>query len=147
MNGIKNLLLVGLEKSVEQYIQIVNQKILDFILTQDLFISYFIDNYLKIWRKHGLFQNIAREILDNSRSTPTEEYPLGKPTLDPEIRKHNNSYLKSMEEVMDNIYNPHLDKYMQKVLNEGKLQPWDEFFESLFTGGSKNIYKIKYSIY
>ncbi len=52
-----------------------------------------------------------------------------------------------MEENMDNVYYPHLDKYMQKVLNNGELQPWDEFLQSLFTGGSKNTYKITYSIY
>ena len=120
---------------------------LDFILTQKSFISYFIDSYLKIWRKHGLFQNIATKILDNSRSTPTQEYPIGKPTLNSVIRKSNESYLKSMEENMDNVYYPHLDKYMQKVLNNGELQPWDEFLQSLFTGGSKNTYKITYSIY
>ena len=48
---------------------------------------------------------------------------------------------------MDNIYNPHLDKYMQKVLNNGELQLWDEFFPTLFTGGGKNKYKITYPIY
>jgi hypothetical protein len=120
---------------------------LDFILTQHLFISYFIDNYLRVWRKHSLFQDIATKILDNSRSTPTQEYSLGKPTLDHKIRQENESYLLSLQNRMDDVYNPHLDKYMQKVLNNGELEQWDDFFTSLFTGGSKNTYKITYSIY
>jgi hypothetical protein len=48
---------------------------------------------------------------------------------------------------MDAVYYPHLDEYMKKVLNNGEKLTWQEFFESLFTGGSKNIYKINYSLY
>ena len=56
-----------------------------FILQQDKFIQYFINEFLKRWRKHSVFDKIANELINKSRSPPTTGYPLGMPTINPAI--------------------------------------------------------------
>ena len=91
----------------------LTQKDVDYLQSDPSFLLAFTE-FLKKWSAMEFYSSLSAKAFEVSREIPTEEYPKGKPGINPAIRAENSDYVRRLDQNHDQMYNS-LHVYMKHI--------------------------------